>query len=137
VKLESNVAAVKTTSTTKCIPRSPSATSCAAASLISAVSYDLESSAGKFASGSIEIRINEEGEVKVLGQSPLEANDQQDQCLSKSLKAIILAAMDFALDPEEDTPWHTNLLTMAPAKQPQDQETSRWQLMKKAHQVYF
>jgi hypothetical protein len=53
------------------------------------------------------------------------------------LKAIILAAMDFALDPEEDTPWHTNLLTMAPAKQPQDQETSRWQLMKKAHQVYF
>jgi hypothetical protein len=42
----------------------------------SEIRYDLESSAGKLTSGTIEIRINEEGEVKVLGWSPLEGNDQ-------------------------------------------------------------
>jgi hypothetical protein len=31
--------------------------------------YDLESSAGKFASGTIEVNINEEGEVKVSGEA--------------------------------------------------------------------
>jgi hypothetical protein len=46
-----------------------------------------------------------------------EANDEQDQCLPKALKAIILAAMD-SVNLETYTPWHINLLTAAPAEQP-------------------